>query len=242
MELVRQATRAPDEAGGPDLVGAPDVRSFWTEAVTWTWRALLLTVAGKVGLTLLVAAAQGRTPELRLWRRVLPYFVFEVDEPTFVRIVTMSTWLGVAAVALVIAWSELHRRRRRRRFAASIAEREDDDPIDDRLPYERFVLGARLSGVRFGALFGSLTLPMTILCELVRDRFIDTYVWPRPHLIALSLAGAPVVGLIAMWAFGAFARRTEPFRVIVSGPAPSPAPIAGPLPERAAVGPVPAVV
>ena len=199
-----------------------DVASFWREAAGWMVRAALLVVVAKVGLTLLLAVARGYGIRLELWLGFLPYLAFDVEQSTFERLVTTSTYFGAIGVAAALAWvAYTHRRRSEAR--ARVGELDPEGPDGSGAPfaqpgevevYNDLVERAGGTGMWFGALLGSLSLLVTILFELVRHAFIDAYVWQQPHVLAIIVAGAPAVGLLAMWLYGRFDDPTPALAIV----------------------------
>ena len=176
-----------------DLLVLPtDAALFWNRAVSAMWRACLLISACKVGVTLIWCAIKGYGVSLEFWHNIVPYFSLGVPPEKFHRLVTLSSWLGVVGVILALLHAIWKTRRDNRRLTASLEDVFDPDAT-------AFFVTAARKGLWLGTWLGTLTLLMTVILELVRDRWIDDYIWARPHIFILSVAGSPVLVLLSMW-------------------------------------------
>lgn len=79
--------------------------SFWSHAGAWMLRMSLLVALFKLGGTLLWAAAAGYGVTLDFWFGFIPHFDFQIGQDRFVRLVTLSTWLGIIGAGAGLLWA-----------------------------------------------------------------------------------------------------------------------------------------
>jgi hypothetical protein len=202
-----------------DDLTPPDTRIFWSAAATWMWRVSLSIAVCKVVATLIWCGLNGIGVRLAWWWNIIPHFELELDSAEFVKVVTLSTWLGVAGMAAGLAWAAFVNRRSR-----TDAHHHDHDehhgmaepatPADPHLlTWYGFLARSERAGAWLGAWTGALCLLVTIAFELIRDRLIDTYVWPHPHLAAITLAAIPLAVLVGTALFDTW-RRPTPVKTV----------------------------
>lgn len=191
-----------------------DSASFWSQIQRWLWRTTLLIAAFKVGLTLLYAGVvQEVGITLGFWWGFVPHFGFDLDQDKFVRLVTMSSWFGVLGMLAAWVWALVAYRRSARDFDEFV---ETKPLTGQEERFFRFAFESSRLGLAIGALVGSCALLVTIVLELLRDRFIDAYVWPRPHIWLITVSLVPVLALAALAVSGAMRAARCPVAQVTS--------------------------
>ena len=206
--------------------------SFWSHAGSWMLRVSLLVALFKLGGTLIWASVAGYGVTLDFWFGFVPHFDFEIAQDRFVRLVTLSTWLGIigAGAGLLCVFVVSYRvnarhvaHRQRLVDAGAVADGEivDEDASDDAiadaaeigrigpsvdelLTFDRFTERVSQAGLWLGAWIGSMTVIATIGFEMFRHFYIDAYIWQAQHVVATLVAAIPVLAILAMVFMGRF--------------------------------------
>ena len=87
------------------------MHSFWFYAGSWMLRVSLLVAVFKLVGTLSWASMRGYGVSLDFWFGFVPHFDVQLSEDRFVRLVTLSTWLGIVGAVVGLAWAFSHARR-----------------------------------------------------------------------------------------------------------------------------------
>lgn len=205
--------------------------SFWSHAGAWMLRMSLLVALFKLGGTLLWAAAAGYGVTLDFWFGFIPHFDFQIGQDRFVRLVTLSTWLGILGAGAGLLWAFVasyrvnvrHVAHRERLVdAGAVADGDVDDDasddaiadaaeigrigpsVDELLAFDRFTERVSQAGLWLGAWIGSMTLLATIGFEMFRHYYVDAYVWHAQHVVATLVATIPVLAILTLVFMGRF--------------------------------------
>ncbi len=82
-----------------------DLHSFWFYAGSWMLRVSLIVAVFKLVGTLSWASMRGYGARLDFWFGVIPHFDLQLAEDRFVRLVTLSTWLGIVGAVVGLLWA-----------------------------------------------------------------------------------------------------------------------------------------
>jgi hypothetical protein len=205
-----------------DRIGVIDLHQFWSAARSAMLTLTLCIAVFKVGLTLIWCSFNGIDINLRFWWHLVPYFELGLDQPSFVRAVTVSSWLGALGMAVgfvVVAVAGRRATRTLTERSAALAAPAATDPAqaatDDTAEtaemndWVSYAVQAHRAGRRIGACTGATTLLITVIFELVRDRVFGAYVLPSPHLFLITAAGIPPLAAVGMLLSGWFDRSVD---------------------------------
>ncbi len=179
-----------------------------------------LIALAKVGTVLVWCVARGVSIRPGLWHHIIPRFSLDLEVDQLRRLVHISSWLAVAALAVGFALAELQRREHQRVFdrrhpaatsAAAVvtpqpAERNDDRAV---ISYDAWLTGARRAGTRFGAYVGGSCLSTTLVLEHLVYRVDGRLDLPSPSVGLTVGAAVPVIGLATLTARRTLTRPTD---------------------------------
>lgn len=196
-----------------DRIGVVDLDQFWLAVRSAMLTLTLCIAAFKVGLTLIWCSFNGIDINLKFWWHLIPYFELGLDQPSFIRAVTVSSWLGALGMLVGFIVVAITGRRADRVLAEQAAERAatqpDESEIGELNDWASFTANAHRTGRRVGACVGATSLLITVIFELIRDRVFGAYVLPSPHLFLITAAGIPPLTIVWMLFRGWFDRSVD---------------------------------